>query len=30
MDEFIKAQMEHLNNVLPEVKEVFRLIKSIS
>jgi hypothetical protein len=27
MDEFIKAQIEHLNNGLPDVKEVFKIIK---
>lgn len=28
MDEFIKAQIEHLNNGLPDVKEVFKIIKN--
>ena len=26
MDDFIRAQIEHLNNGLPDVKEVFNFI----
>lgn len=26
MDDFIRAQIEHLNNGLPDVKEVFKFI----